>query len=105
MPNKTKIVATLGPATSHSNTIKSLIDNGVDVFRLNFSHGSLAEHAKTLEMVNKVRGKHHHSTAVMGDLCGPKIRIGSINPDGQERQADEEVVILPNDISAFLKVR
>jgi pyruvate kinase len=73
---KTKIIATLGPSCSQAETIAAMIDNGVDVFRLNFSHGTLEEHGKLLESLNTARTQHHHMTAVMGDLCGPKIRTG-----------------------------
>ncbi len=71
---KTKIIATLGPACAQPEIISTFIDNGVDVFRLNFSHGTLDEHAERLEMIGAARSSHRHTTAVMGDLCGPKIR-------------------------------
>ncbi len=68
---KTKIIATIGPACNRTDTIKTMIDNGVDVFRLNFSHGTLDQHAEFLESLNSVRTEHLHTTAVIGDLCGP----------------------------------
>ena len=71
---KTKIVATLGPSSNNAQTIKALLDVGVDVFRMNFSHGTLDEHDKLLETLNEVRSKYPRTTAIMGDLCGPKIR-------------------------------
>lgn len=94
---KTKIVATLGPGCSRAETIKSMVDNGVDVFRLNFSHGTLAEHTGLLEQVNIVRAGHQHTVAVMGDLCGPKIRLGDILPPVQQVDVDGEVVIFTSD--------
>ncbi|MHC5083633.1 MAG: pyruvate kinase [Planctomycetota bacterium] len=73
MATKTKIVATLGPASDNETVIRQLIQNGVDVFRLNFSHGTLDGHAKVLETINKVRAEFIHAVAVMGDLCGPSM--------------------------------
>lgn len=91
---KTKIVATLGPSCADGETIKAMIDNGVDVFRLNFSHGTLDEHAKLLETLNTVRTQHYHTTAVMGDLCGLKVRTGRIEPEGQVLRVGDEVSIV-----------
>ncbi len=87
---KTKIVATVGPACSSREMLGKLIEAGVDVFRLNFSHGSYSDHLTVIEHVrslNKELGTH---IALLGDLQGPKIRIGAfINneammPDGHE---------------------
>ncbi|MFC1783566.1 pyruvate kinase [Planctomycetota bacterium] len=90
---KTKIIATLGPATAKTETIQALMDSGVDVFRLNFSHGTFQEHQNLLEMINQARSRHRHTAAVMGDLCGPKIRTSRIEPDGQPLQTGAEVTI------------
>ncbi|RKY24424.1 MAG: pyruvate kinase [Planctomycetota bacterium] len=91
---KTKIIATLGPSCSNSDIIKAMTDNGVDVFRLNFSHGTLEEHGKLLESLNTARSQHHHTTAVLGDLCGPKIRTNRIEPDGDELHTGEKITIV-----------
>jgi pyruvate kinase len=91
---KTKIIATLGPSCDQKETIKPMIDNGVDIFRLNFSHGTLDVHAQLLENLNAVRAEHRHTTAVMGDLCGPKIRIGRLQPDGELLEEGDEVIII-----------
>jgi len=92
---KTKIIATLGPSCADTEVIKAMIDNGVDVFRLNFSHGTLDGHAKLLEVLNAARARHHHTTAVMGDLCGPKIRTRRIEPEGQVLYVGDKVSIVP----------
>ena len=94
---KTKIVATLGPASAQQETIQKLMDNGVDVFRLNFSHGTFDEHLKLLNTINQVRAAHRHTAAVMGDLCGPKIRTSRIEPDGQDMPTGSKVIIRNND--------
>lgn len=94
---KTKIVATLGPGCSKTETIEAMVDSGVDVFRLNFSHGTQSEHANRLEQVNSVRASHQHTIAVMGDLCGPKIRLGDIEPATQQVEPDGQIVIFTGD--------
>ena len=92
---KTKIIATLGPSCAEAGIIEAMIDNGVDVFRLNFSHGTLEQHDKLLETLNSARSRRHQMTAVLGDLCGPKIRTGRIEPEGQMSQAGDKVTIVP----------
>jgi pyruvate kinase len=80
MNTKTSIVATLGPATQSVETLQTLIGLGVSVFRLNFSHGSFDTHKTTLDHVNQARKAFPYTVAVMGDLSGPKIRVGQIEP-------------------------
>ena len=92
---KTKIIATLGPSCAEAGIIGAMIDNGVDVFRLNFSHGTLDQHDKLLETLNAARSRHHQMTAVLGDLCGPKIRTSRIEPEGQMLYAGDKVSIVP----------
>lgn len=72
----TKIVATLGPGTSSPERIEALFRAGVDVFRLNFSHGAYEEHQKRLETIREVENQTGRPIAVMMDLQGPKLRIG-----------------------------
>ena len=91
---KTKIIATLGPSCNKPDVLEPMIDHGVDIFRLNFSHGSLDGHAQSLKTLNDVRTQHRHTTAVMGDLCGPKIRIGRIQPDGDILKEGDETCIV-----------
>lgn len=76
--SKTGIVATLGPASGSAEMVRRFVLAGVCTFRLNFSHGTIAEHTAMLEAINTVRGEVAHTAAVMGDLCGPKIRTGPI---------------------------
>lgn len=73
---KTKIVATLGPASSSPDIIKNMALGGVNVFRLNFSHGTHETHAKNLQIIREVEKKMGTSLAVLADLQGPKFRIG-----------------------------
>ncbi len=75
MRRRTKIIATLGPATSEQKMLDALIDAGVDVVRLNLSHGSHEEHRQRVEMVRQRSKTKGHSVGVLIDLQGPKIRI------------------------------
>ena len=73
---KTKIVATIGPATENLKSMTALAKAGMDVVRLNFSHGDHNEHLKRIELARKVSQKLGRPIAVLQDLSGPKIRIG-----------------------------
>ncbi len=79
---RTKIIATIGPASDSSDALANLIRAGVNVFRLNFSHGSLEEHEETFHRIRKVASEMNAMTAIMADLCGPKIRVDAIDNDG-----------------------
>lgn len=74
---KTKIVCTLGPASSSERTLRSMIRAGMDVARFNFSHGTHPEHKRRFRMVRKLAAKEGKQVAVMADLQGPKIRLGT----------------------------
>src|SRR5690349_11055945 len=75
---RTKIVATLGPASSAPETLDALIRAGVDVFRLNFSHGTHESHATTFAAVRDAATRASRHVAILQDLSGPKIRTGSL---------------------------
>jgi pyruvate kinase len=93
---RTKILATLGPATADAETLYRLFDAGVDVCRLNFSHGTLDEHKQMLDRVREAAQRHHHPVAILGDLCGPKIRLGKVADEngagGMPVEPGEELV-------------
>ncbi|MGH3325232.1 MAG: pyruvate kinase, partial [Streptomyces sp.] len=73
---RAKIVSTLGPATDSYEQIKALVDAGMDVARLNMSHGSHAEHEERYHHVRKAAEEAGRSVGVLADLQGPKIRLG-----------------------------
>lgn len=75
--HRTKIVATLGPSTSDVETIEALFLSGVDVFRLNFSHGAHEDHAGRIELLRDLERRTGRPIAIMADLQGPKLRIGT----------------------------
>ncbi len=81
---KTKQLATLGPASSDFEMIEKLFLAGADVFRLNFSHGEHAQKKELLDIIRAVEAKHNHPIAILGDLQGPKLRVGQFaNPEGE----------------------
>jgi len=73
---KTKIVATLGPATSKKETLKAMLDEGVDVFRINFSHADYDDVKSRIKMIRELNEEHGYNAAILGDLQGPKLRVG-----------------------------
>ena len=76
--NRTKIVATIGPSSSSYKTLKDLIINGVDVVRLNISHGIHDDHKKIIKNVRKISDELSVPVSILQDLQGPKIRVGGI---------------------------
>ena len=87
---KTKQLATLGPASSTFEMIEKLFLAGADVFRLNFSHGEHAQKKELLDIIRQVEAKYDHPIAILGDLQGPKLRVGQFaNPDGEMLQAGQ----------------
>ncbi len=89
----TKIVCTLGPATDDSETIRALIRAGMTVARLNFSHGSQEEKRRTTAIVRQVAGEEGHHVALLGDLQGPKIRVGRLPEEGLLLEEGTEVIL------------
>lgn len=79
--NRTKVVATVGPACRDRAMLTALIDEGVDVFRLNFSHGTLDDHAAALAGIRAAADARGATVAILGDLCGPKIRLQEVEGD------------------------
>ena len=76
--NKTKIVATIGPACSSYEMLYELMKAGVNVFRLNFSHGTHESHGEVIKHIHRLNAEYGYKTAILGDLQGPKLRIGEI---------------------------
>jgi pyruvate kinase len=89
---KTKIVATIGPASEKPDVLAQLISEGVDVIRLNFSHGSHEEHGARIDTVRKVSAKVGKPVAIVCDLQGPKIRIGKVPSEGIQLSEGAEII-------------
>jgi pyruvate kinase len=90
--NKTKIVATVGPASNSKEMLTALVKEGVDVFRLNFSHGSHDDHLKVINFVREINAELGTTVALLQDLQGPKIRVNEMQP-GIEIKAGQELII------------
>jgi pyruvate kinase len=89
---KTKIVATLGPACSTREVIKEMIDAGVNVFRINFSHADYDDVSERIDIIRSLNADFGYTTAILADLQGPKLRVGVMK---------EDVVVKPGDIITF----
>lgn len=89
---KTKIVATLGPACSSKEVIKQMIDAGVNVFRINFSHADYTDVKERIDIIRELNDEYGYTTAILADLQGPKLRVGVMK---------EDVVVNPGDIITF----
>jgi pyruvate kinase len=80
--NRTKIVATLGPASAKKEVLLNMIKAGVDVCRLNFSHGKIEDHQKVIDIIRDINKKYKTNVGILADLQGPKIRIGLVKDGG-----------------------
>jgi len=91
MNQKTKIIATLGPSSCDEIVIEKLIQAGMDVARLNFSHGTYEEHALKIQILRKLSKKLNRPITILQDLQGPKLRVGILPPDGIRLESGQEV--------------
>lgn len=103
--NKTKIVATVGPASNSKEMLRALIKEGVDVFRLNFSHGSHEDHLKVIGFVRELNNELGTKVSLLQDLQGPKIRINEMQPNiiierGQELTITTQELLGNNEIAS-----
>ena len=91
--HRTKIVATVGPACDTYDSLLALVKAGVNVFRLNFSHGAHEDKSKIIEHIRTINSTEPYNISILGDLQGPKLRVGEIENNALE--------ILPGDILTF----
>ncbi len=94
---RTKIIATVGPASWDPGVLEQLIGAGTDVFRLNFSHAGPDQQARTIEAIRAAAERVGREVAVLGDLPGPKLRIGSLRDDYAELETGMHVTLAPGD--------
>jgi pyruvate kinase len=92
---RAKIVATLGPALDDREKLRAAVEAGVDIVRLNFSHGDHDTHARRLETVQELASRLGRNVGVLADLQGPKIRLGALPPDGIDVPTGAEVFLMP----------
>jgi pyruvate kinase len=90
---KTKIVCTIGPASSADRVLRGLIQAGMNVARLNFSHGDHAFHRRVIQRIRQIARELHQPVAILQDLPGPKIRVGAVAGDRVRLQARKTVVL------------
>ena len=95
--NKSKIVATVGPASNNKEMLRALAKEGVDVFRLNFSHGNHEDHLKVINLVREINQELGSHIALLQDLQGPKIRVNEVKP-GTEIKAGESITITTREL-------
>src|SRR5687768_17713516 len=94
---RTKIVCTLGPSSATRDAIRSLVEAGLNVARVNFSHGTHEQHAETIKLIRSVSDEMKRPVAILGDLQGPRIRIGDLAGPVQLENGSE-VVLVPEDV-------
>ncbi len=98
IPRRTKIVATVGPASWDPGVLEQMIAAGTDVFRLNFSHAGPDKQAETIETIRAASQTVGREVAVLGDLPGPKLRIGELQGDYAELETGMHVTLTPSEI-------
>ena len=91
---RTKIICTVGPATSAPDRLQALVEAGMNMARLNFSHGAYEVHAQTAKHLRQISAEQQKPIAIMQDLCGPKIRLGTLPPEGLKVEAGDEVTFV-----------
>ncbi|MCA9253009.1 MAG: pyruvate kinase [Phycisphaerales bacterium] len=94
----TKVVATIGPGSSSPEVLEPLLLSGVHVVRINFSHGTLDDHKIVVERVRAIAARNQLTVAIMGDLCGPKIRLGPVENDGVTIETGSRLRIITEDV-------
>ena len=86
---KTKIVATLGPASSTKEVLKGMLDEGVNVFRINFSHADYSDVEERIKMIRELNDEYGYNASILGDLQGPKLRVGVMKEEVVVNAGDE----------------
>lgn len=105
MDRRTKIVCTLGPATTDPDTIQRLVAAGMDVARLNFSHGSHEEHIQRIERVREAAEEEGRVVTILQDLQGPKIRVGDVEEGSVMLNEGDEVTVTSDFLAESTKER
>ncbi len=101
--NKTKVIATVGPACNSKKMLKELILAGVDVFRLNFSHGTHEDHAKVIKLIRELNTELSTQISILQDLQGPKIRLREVE-DGCVVNSGDKLIITTKDVLGNAKI-
>ena len=99
IPNKTKILATIGPACTNKNILEQMVKSGVNAFRVNMSHGSIEEKKSLFTEIKKLGSGSHSYPTIIADLAGPKIRIKNVKENLKLNQNDKIIISNTNDIN------
>lgn len=102
-PRKTRIVCTIGPAVSSPHMLEQLVQNGMDVARLNFSHGVHADFVATISALRELEKKYQRPVGIMADIQGPKLRVGKLENGSVDLKSDSEVWITTEPIVGGVK--
>src|SRR3954447_19554434 len=97
-PHKTKIVATIGPASESPEMLERLIRAGLNVARLNFSHGDFSKHGEVVKRIRAASQATGRRVAIMADLPGPKMRLGKIDPEPIQLVPGDKFTLTNEDI-------
>jgi len=92
-----KIIATLGPSSNDRVTITQLFDSGIDVFRLNFSHGAQEDHARTHSLIRAIEAEKERPIGILADLQGPKLRVGQFKNDSAQLETGQTFTLDRNE--------
>src|SRR4051812_4676044 len=98
MQTRTKIICTIGPAVGSYEKILELLDAGMNVARLNFSHGTHEDHLKTIQWLKKARDEKKMPLAIMLDTKGPEIRLGMVKNDQFPVEASQRLLLVKEEI-------
>lgn len=101
---RTKIVCTIGPSCNTQEKIEELLLHGMNVARVNFSHGTHSDHAQVIKNIRKAAKKYKYSIPVLMDLQGPKIRVGQMKDGGQELKTGSSIKITAEDVEGTSEV-
>jgi pyruvate kinase len=100
MYRKAKMIFTLGPATDRPGVLRSLVRSGMNAARLNFSHGTHAEHARRFHALKAIAAAEGREVAVLMDLCGPKIRVGELPGNAMDLHPGQRIRVVPRKVSS-----
>src|SRR2546425_112612 len=99
-PRRTKIVATIGPASATPERVRALVDAGMDAARLNLSHGTHDDHSRTAELLREAQDRSGKPVAIIGDLQGPKLRVGTLTVTMHLEQGTQVTVVCGDGLTA-----
>src|SRR5438876_10683953 len=100
----TKIVCTIGPASASSRVLTQLIQSGMDVARINFSHGTYDQHVRTIKTIRQVSERLHRPVAILQDLPGPKLRVGELATEPPHLQRIDKISLTSKPTNAKSKI-